>query len=322
MITDNRTFASDFFNKALANDYQRSAHAYMLTGSDSLAQYDLAINIAKKLNCKTANNNVECNCLNCQWIEQNRHPAVITVSPIDYTYANEKSKKMSVISANQAKYLKNELCNSSNYHRVVIFTDAVDEDKIMREYNYLWKSYPDLNYPVPTHTEDESQRTCWLPRPLSKRTFQAETANSLLKSIEEPSENVTFFFLVKDKEEMLDTIVSRCQCIPVLNKEIYKPILMNEDVINNLRGKAQVKTYTEALYLSEYILEITKEYSLFDIFDVLQNYYMDLIKSDLNYISYCKNHINNIEEAKVQLKFNVNQISVIESLCYSFVKKS
>ena len=44
--------------------------------------------------------------------------------------------------------------------------------------------------------------------------MRANTANALLKTIEEPPENVTFVLLGTSTDLILPTIVSRCQCVP------------------------------------------------------------------------------------------------------------
>lgn len=44
--------------------------------------------------------------------------------------------------------------------------------------------------------------------------LRANTANALLKTLEEPPENVTFILLGSSAEVILPTIVSRCQCVP------------------------------------------------------------------------------------------------------------
>ena len=44
--------------------------------------------------------------------------------------------------------------------------------------------------------------------------MRANTANALLKTIEEPPETVTFILLGTSTDTILPTIVSRCQCVP------------------------------------------------------------------------------------------------------------
>ncbi|QWT17372.1 DNA polymerase III subunit delta' [Collinsella sp. zg1085] len=44
--------------------------------------------------------------------------------------------------------------------------------------------------------------------------LRANTANALLKTLEEPPQGVVFILLASHVEAMLETIVSRCQCVP------------------------------------------------------------------------------------------------------------
>ena len=44
--------------------------------------------------------------------------------------------------------------------------------------------------------------------------LRSNTANALLKTIEEPPDNVTFILLGISRDTILPTIVSRCQCVP------------------------------------------------------------------------------------------------------------
>ena len=48
----------------------------------------------------------------------------------------------------------------------------------------------------------------------SAEQLRANTANALLKTLEEPPESVTFILLTTSADVMLPTIVSRCQCVP------------------------------------------------------------------------------------------------------------
>lgn len=52
--------------------------------------------------------------------------------------------------------------------------------------------------------------------------LRANTANALLKTLEEPPESVTFILLGTSSDVMLPTIVSRCQCVP------FRPLSTDE----------------------------------------------------------------------------------------------
>lgn len=62
-----------------------------------------------------------------------------------------------------------------------------------------------------------------------KAILKAASANALLKSIEEPNENVLFLLFVSSPEQVLPTIVSRSQIIPVLSPFNLGLLLSAED---------------------------------------------------------------------------------------------
>ena len=63
---------------------------------------------------------------------------------------------------------------------------------------------------------------------------QAESANALLKILEEPPQNTTLILVTDKKNQLLPTILSRCQHIdfPPLTKEIIKDTLLKNDIDN------------------------------------------------------------------------------------------
>jgi DNA polymerase-3 subunit delta' len=65
-------------------------------------------------------------------------------------------------------------------------------------------------------------------------TGQAESANALLKILEEPPPNTTLILVTDKKDQLLPTILSRCQHIdfPPLTKEIIKNIMLENDIDN------------------------------------------------------------------------------------------
>ena len=63
---------------------------------------------------------------------------------------------------------------------------------------------------------------------------QAESANALLKILEEPPPNTTLILVTDKKNQLLPTILSRCQHIdfPPLTKETIKETLLKNDIDN------------------------------------------------------------------------------------------
>jgi DNA polymerase III delta prime subunit len=307
-----------FFESAIKSE--KLNHAYLLTGSDSFEQYYLALEMARILNCENPSANPSCGCTNCLWIKQNRHPAVITISPVDYTYGNDGSKSSTVISVKQARYLIGSLSASSGYKRVIIFTDALEGKEYEKKAEFLWQNYENIIKPPAKTISEDEERLNWMPGSLKRETFHPAAPNTLLKTLEEPNPNVLFFFLTRDKEDMLDTIVSRCQVLPVLSRNTVNNDL---NIIQDLLKSFPPKNYNEAMALSEKLIELSKhENSLEDLLDNMQGYLHQFIKSNSD-----NKHqtvelitlIEKIEKAKLELNSYVSAQAVTDSLFLSMV---
>ena len=95
VIKAKQPFAARFLEFVLTPGKEKLANAYMFTGSSIMDMYFLALETARILNCHDKTEN--CACSSCSWIRQNRHPTVITISPIDYIHANKDGKPKTVI---------------------------------------------------------------------------------------------------------------------------------------------------------------------------------------------------------------------------------
>ena len=272
-----------YFYKGVENPDKSIAHCILFYGTDIQAQYDLALEIARMLNC-TGDHTPECDCLNCRWIRENSHPAVMTISKVDNKPANDDSKQ--VISIDQARMIKNDLLVTSDYHRVLIFCD-----------------------------KDKEGNICGL----NENNFQEPTANALLKTFEEPPAKTTFFFLTNDKTDMISTIVSRAQCF-------FVPSFQDEDrdfslVKDAMDGYLSLER-NNVLDLNDSILSLAKDNDALLIFNQMQNYMTELLKSNLqNRIIKIKllHDINSVEKAKRELKLNMNIQTIVENLCFELI---
>jgi len=348
-------FATKFFEAALSSSNGKLSHAYMFTGSDSMAQYNLAMRIAKILNCKSfchceqseaihkplmnewiafptslrssgqalqspRNDDNDCTCTNCNWIKQNRHPAVITISPIDYCYGNEGGKPKTEITIAQSRYLKQAISTASQYHRVIIFTDAEEGKEQESKAASFWKNYEgELTHPYTDMSEDA--RESWIPKPLTTKIFDSAPANALLKTIEEPSGKITFFFLTKDKEDMIETIVSRTQAIPVLSQNRETPDL---SILENFFKVFPPKNPAEAIAYSERLLEVAKENSCAEeaLLIIMQEYMRRLLKANAENKAVSEKIIGNIQkiqQAQDEIANYVNTQAVFDSLMIGLI---
>lgn len=280
-VTEKYPFLTKYFTNGVNNN--RIAHCILFYGSDIKAQYDLALEIARMLNC-TGDHSQTCQCLNCRWIRENKHPAVLTISKVDNKPSDDNSK--TVISIDQARMIKNDLLVSSEYHRVLIFCDRDKDGNVAG---------------------------------LNQQNFQADSANALLKTFEEPPENTTFFFLTKDKSDMITTVVSRAQCF-------YVPSMKNEDkdfslVKDAMDGYLELER-NEVLDFNDKILELVKTYDAEQIFIQMQNYIASLLQANIENMSLKVKLIADlkaIEKAKQENKLNMNIQTIIETLSFNLI---
>lgn len=100
------------------------------------------------------------------------------------------------------------------------------------------RTHPDVHYYAPesatgyliAQTRDLLEDVALSPIRAKRKVYiidraeqlRANTANALLKTLEEPPESVTFILLGTSSDVMLPTIVSRCQCVP------FRPLSADE----------------------------------------------------------------------------------------------
>ena len=275
-LKDKYSFLMNYFETGINSSDKNISHCILFYGSDLAAQYDISLEIARMLNC-TGTHSDNCQCLNCSWIRENKHPAVMTISKSDNKPSDDNSK--TVISIEQARMIKQILMTTSDYHRVFIFCDR-----------------------------DKDGNICGL----SRQTFQEEASNALLKTFEEPPQNTTFVFLTKDKSDMIETIVSRAQCFYVPSK-----LEENRDysLVAELMSNYWELERDEVLDFNDKLNLLLKENEPLEIFTQMQNYLISLnnmpkykIFNDLKSIEQAKKEYRlnmNIQTVSETLSFKL-----------------
>ena len=149
-------------------------------------------------------------------------------------------------------------------------------------------------------------------------------SNSILKFLEEPEENIIAILMVENKYQLLDTIISRCQIISLLNKNIdnlnttyekVKNIINNENIdeekldkiVNfiNYYEKNKIDTILNANKLWHQYF--TDKEIITDAFQIISLYYMDVINYSCGYkLNIFDKYENNIKE--ITNKNNINQL--------------
>lgn len=284
LLSDKYPFLTNYFKKGIQNKLNNKgvpiAHSLLFCGNDLESQYILAKEIARELNC-TGDHTNNCQCLNCRWIRENTHPAVLTISKIDNKPADDETK--TVISIKQSEMIKNMLMTTSEFYRVFIFCDKDENGNI---------------------------------RGLTPQNFQEETANSMLKIIEEPNDRIMFIFLTSNKEDIISTIVSRSQCFNISKGE--RDDFSFESIKSTFQDYWNFKR-NKVFDISQTLINLTKEIPADKILEEMQNYILSILKSNPDNISLIDD-IKQIETAKKEINLGMNPQNVFDNLCLKLIK--
>jgi DNA polymerase III subunit delta' len=208
---------------------KRLAHAYLFTDSNMEQTKQMAIQLAKLLNCEQGGKDACDICSTCIQIEHGNHPDVVAIQP-DGAYI-----KIDQVRAVQATF----------------------------------------RYRAPDHI----QRVLIIE---AAEKMRLETANSLLKFLEEPISPMIAILLTDKKERILPTIQSRCQWVrftkPELNirRELFVQKGFDETIANILASLQYQHDYVhlESEEIAQLVEKITNwsqaflkgdEVALFDV---------------------------------------------------------
>ncbi len=280
----------EYFKSGIYDENKNISHCLLFWGPDIQSQCELALDVARLLNCSKDGND-SCDCLNCKWVREQTHPAVKIYTRLDFKEGSsddEETKGKKNINIAQAKSIISELSITSDYHRVYIFCDRDEEGNLL---------------------------------PLNQINFPEATSNALLKTFEEPPKNTTFIFLTKDKSDIISTVVSRAQSffVPsvVIENQEYNLV---EDFISNYwtTGRNQVLDFENKMSA------LIAEHGAMVVFSQIQNYLLSMIKTNSqNKPLFYKfmDDMRSVEDAKRQISLTpaMNIQTVVENLSFKMI---
>lgn len=196
--------------KALVSmaDSGRVAHAMLMYENEGCGALALALAYIQYLNCKNRQNGDSCGeCPSCRQMSKLIHPDVHYVFPVN------KGPKTSDDKPTSESYLPywRELASANPY-----FVEADLQRAIGIESKNgliaVAEAKNIINKLSLTAVADGYKAVVfYLPEKMNQ-----ETANRLLKVVEEPPQNTLFIFITHAPEKVLQTIFSRCQSVRVL----------------------------------------------------------------------------------------------------------
>ena len=245
--------------KALASmaDSGRVAHAMLLYENEGSGALPLALAYLQYLNCENRQDGDSCGeCPSCRQMAKLIHPDVHFVFPVN---KGPKSSDEKPVSESYVRYWR-ELALADPYFKEADLQKAIGiESKNGLIAVAEAKSIISKLSLAPVY-DGYKAVVFYLPEKMNQ-----ETANRLLKMVEEPPVKTLFIFITHAPEKVLQTIFSRCQSIRVmpLTKEeqaqvqALKPQVEDEDgmiymdLFADLMRAIVVRDLTSALECSE-----------------------------------------------------------------------
>ena len=192
----------------------RVSHSYLFYGVSGIGKLSLALAFAQFLSCTNKQENDSCGeCLSCKKYEKLIHPDLHFVFPaLSKTVSDNYIKEWNEFVLANPYFDFNDwmLQLDTENKQGAIYSEEASE--IVKKLN------------LKTFESDYKMMIIWLPEKMND-----SCANKLLKILEEPPPDTVFILVSDNREEVLPTILSRCQPVKVsqLPDEILKSHLIS-----------------------------------------------------------------------------------------------
>tara|TARA_B100000029_G_scaffold157003_2_gene152246 strand:+ start:3628 stop:4761 length:1134 start_codon:yes stop_codon:yes gene_type:complete len=183
-------------------DNKKIGNAYIFSGSEGSGKEALAIAFGQLLNCNYKGTRPCEKCSSCIRFNKLQHESLNLIVPLPQSRTSKNEMDNSVLSI-----LNQEINTKSADHYYKI--------KIPKAKRILIQSIRALRKTLYLKSEQNFRKVVLIFDAHFLSAGQAESANALLKLLEEPPSNTTLILVTDYKELLLPTIISRCQSLGV-----------------------------------------------------------------------------------------------------------
>ena len=182
-------------------------------------------------------------------------------------------------------FIKEILCSKLNDNERQVLCKRIDdgnypEIKIILPDGMLIKKKQLLNLQQEfSRSAFEGNKRIYIIRDADK--MRSETANSMLKFLEEPDNDIIAILMTNNYNNLLSTIISRCQVIRFnSNSEYVNASELDEMVINIIKSIEEngVRTIMSEQDLLFKIVSVKDRDKIIDVFDKMIDMYYDIMK--------------------------------------------
>lgn len=238
----------DTLRRALAQD--RVAHAYLLHGPDGVGKRAVAYEMARALQCPEQPDEACDECATCRKTRRMVHPDVHVHLP--HPWSDETDRDEEDIGKRIRRLGENPYA-AVDYVRRPSLSDP-SETSNQQVYYRIDQVRQDLIQPM-SLTRGEGQYKVNLLIDAEKMNQKA--ANAFLKLLEEPPPRTVFLLTTSRPEQLLPTILSRCQRLrfdPLLPETIEQALIEREDMAPDtasMLARMADGSYSHALELAQ-----------------------------------------------------------------------
>ena len=289
MIYDNLIFNEPIFNNLLKFKLSNKLpNAFIFHGINGIGKEAHAIEFFAALNCKENKNNACGYCNSCKKVKKMQHENLEIIFSLP---------KSNVIGKNDSPYKALNNNDIELMHSMLLTKGSNPYFKIQFKSanTILINSIREIKKNITLSINDDEYKL-YLILDAEKLCYpKSESANSLLKILEEPPKNIFFILVTSDISYLLDTIISRCVPIyfPKLKNDNINKYLMEKNP-NNSSKNIEISNISDGSI--EKALSLLKNYENdMKSLHVFVSLLLDAKYSSIDKISHFKNKSESIE---------------------------
>ena len=293
-------FADIIGNKAAASALQsmadsgRVAHAMLFYENEGCGALPLALAYIQYLNCSNPKDGDSCGeCSSCRQMSKLIHPDVHFVFPVNKgpKTSDDKPVSESYIRYWRELVLSNPYFLESDLQKAIGIESKTGLIAVAEARSIISK------LSLTAVADGYKAVVFYLPEKMNQ-----ETANRLLKMVEEPPEKTLFIFITHAPEKVLQTIFSRCQSVrvlPMTKDEVAQSLERMGVPQQDAASKAAVSGGSVGVALG--MIGDKEEYNMFmDLFSDLMN---SVVAKDLLSALECGEQISALDSREKQKAF-------------------
>ena len=202
-------------------------HAYLFYGPEGIGKDALAIEFAKALNCTEGGIEACGACSHCQRMDSFQHPNIklVFALPVGKNEKNGDDPINVLTEAQVAEVRKQIQAKAKDRYKRIEITKA----------NFIKiNSVRDIKREAAMSRSEEGRKIFII---FNADMMNTEASNSLLKTLEEPLPGTILLLTTSAKDQLLPTILSRCQlikCDLLSDAEIETALVVRDNVDKNI----------------------------------------------------------------------------------------